>query len=105
MSLDIICRRRDFLRSIEVLFAEKCYDDRLMAVGQPIIFTEQPAALVIPAPTFSLQPEDAQKLMDELWNCGIRPTEGSGSAGAFAAVQDHRDDLRKLLFHTLGVAK
>jgi len=103
MSLDIICRRRDFLRSIEVLFAEKSFNGELLHVGQPLVFTTQENAALIAAPTFSLQPEDAQKLMDELWNCGIRPTEGSGSAGAFAAVQDHRDDLRKLLFHTLGV--
>lgn len=102
MSLDIICRRRDFLRSIEVLFAVKSFDGELLHVGQPLVFTTQERAL-ISEPTFSLQPEDAQKLMDELWNCGIRPTEGSGSAGAFAAVENHRDDLRKLLFHTLGV--
>lgn len=40
----------------------------------------------------------AQLLMDDLWNCGVRPTEGAGSAGALAAVQAHLADMRKLVF-------
>ncbi len=41
---------------------------------------------------------EAQILMDELWSCGLRPTEGKGSAGAMAAVQEHLKDLRRLVF-------
>ena len=40
----------------------------------------------------------AQKLMDELWNCGIRPSEGTGSAGALAATQAHLKDMQRLVF-------
>ena len=40
-------------------------------------------------PTFHLKHEQAQRLMDELWNCGLRPSEGTGSAGALAAVEKH----------------
>jgi len=47
----------------------------------------------------------AQTLMDDLWSCGIRPTEGSGSAGALKAVEDHLDSLRKITFHILKVGK
>lgn len=49
-------------------------------------------------PTVELPQESAQKLMDDLWDCGLRPSEGSGSAGAMKAVQDHLADLRILLF-------
>lgn len=38
----------------------------------------------------------AQELMDRLWQCGLRPTEGSGSAGALAAVEKHLHDLQNL---------
>lgn len=41
----------------------------------------------------------AQTLMDDLWNCGFRPTEGAGSAGAMAAVKEHLKDLKTLLWH------
>jgi hypothetical protein len=50
------------------------------------------------APTFSLQTEEAQQLMDELWHCGLRPTDGSGSAGSLAATERHLKDLQRLVF-------
>ena len=40
----------------------------------------------------------AQKLMDQLWDCGIRPTAGAGSAGAMAATERHLEDMRRLVF-------
>lgn len=47
---------------------------------------------------FKLSRETAQILIDDLWNCGFRPSEGSGSAGALAATQRHLEDMRKLVF-------
>ena len=48
------------------------------------------------AASFPLQETAAQVLMDTLWNCGIRPTEGAGTAGAMAAAQAHLQDLRSI---------
>ena len=45
----------------------------------------------------------AQELMDDLWNCGIRPSEGTGSAGSLAATQAHLKDMRKLVETALDV--
>lgn len=47
----------------------------------------------------SLDKTASQVLMDDLWDCGIRPSEGSGSAGSMAAIKYHLEDIRKLLFH------
>lgn len=49
-------------------------------------------------PTMRLPDESAQQLMDGLWNAGLRPKEGSGSAGALAATQKHLEDFRSLVF-------
>ena len=49
-------------------------------------------------PFLTIELEAAQELMDSLWDCGLRPTEGSGSAGALAATQKHLEDMRKLVF-------
>ncbi len=49
----------------------------------------------------SLRNKEAQSLMDQLWSCGLRPSEGSGSAGALAATERHLTDLQKLCFETL----
>lgn len=50
------------------------------------------------APAISLDTCEAQQLMDQLWQCGLRPTDGTGSAGALAATQKHLDDMRRLVF-------
>jgi len=49
-------------------------------------------------PTFTLRDGDAQTLMDQLWKCGVRPSEGKGSAGQIAAVEKHLADMQKLAF-------
>ncbi|MFZ6654068.1 hypothetical protein [Undibacterium sp. TJN19] len=56
-------------------------------------------------PALCLQYEEAQNLMDELWTCGLRPSEGTGSAGALAATEKHLKDMQAVAFKLLdGVA-
>jgi hypothetical protein len=50
-----------------------------------------------------LRNEEAQALMDDLWNSGIRPTEGAGTAGAMRATERHIADLRAVAFKALGI--
>lgn len=57
----------------------------------------------VESPSLSLSSQSAQRLMDQLWNCGFRPTEGSGSAGALAATQKHLDDMRQIAFTALDI--
>lgn len=49
-------------------------------------------------PTARISTEMAQCLMDDLWGAGLRPTEGSGSAGSLKATERHLDDMRRLVF-------
>ena len=51
-----------------------------------------------PEDTLRVSPTAAQEMMDGLWSCGIRPSEGTGSAGAMAATQKHLEDMRTLVF-------
>jgi hypothetical protein len=62
------------------------------------ILLERCEEMVTAPPSFNLDRMEAQTLMDDLWNCGIRPTEGTGSAGALRAVERHLADLQKLVF-------
>ncbi len=66
--------------------------------AQPVVMESKDDVGVSELPTFSLSYDDAQKLIDELWRCGLRPTEGTGSAGALAATQKHLDDMREIAF-------
>jgi len=66
-------------------------------IAQPIVFSRQKSGLAI-EPCLTLKTAEAQQLMDELWLCGLRPTEGTGSAGAYAAQGKHLEDMRQLVF-------
>ncbi len=77
---------------------DKVFDLREL---EPEDFKEIPAGLREPTAAV-LDKIAAQQLMDDLWQCGIRPSEGSGSAGALAATERHLADMRKLVFETKG---
>lgn len=47
--------------------------------------------------------EQCQKLMDDLFRIGFRPTDGQGSAGQMDAVQKHLLDMRCLVAKKYGV--
>lgn len=47
--------------------------------------------------------DGAQRLMDSLWRCGIRPTEGAGSAGQREALERHLMDMRAIVSERLKV--
>jgi len=49
----------------------------------------------LPPSPLRLTHEAAQMLMDRLWNVGIRPTEGAGSAGAMRQAEDHIATLKQ----------
>ena len=68
------------------------------AIGHPLVLETPINDAVSCEPTFSLSMDAAQTLMDDLWFCGLRPTEGCGSAGALAATQKHLEDMRTLVF-------
>ena len=54
-------------------------------------------------PTFELAVDAAQALMDSLWDLGLRPSEGTGSAGSLKATQNHLADMRSIVAKSLGV--
>lgn len=68
------------------------------AIGTNIVMTTVVDSAVRLEPTFTLSTEQAQVLMDDLWMSGLRPSEGTGSAGALAATQKHLEDMRTLVF-------
>lgn len=90
----IYARRSNFTDSIAVAIV---LEGSKVASAQPIMFKTLEAD-EDPQACFSMSLHTAQGLMDELWDCGIRPSEGSGSAGAMAATQKHLEDMRKLVF-------
>jgi hypothetical protein len=87
-----------YSKGISLFFDEvrggKCYTAGPLQFSEVDLWEESTPSFI----PISLDQTAAQKLMDDLWDCGIRPSEGSGSAGAFAAQGEHLKDMRKLVF-------
>jgi hypothetical protein len=88
--------------SIHLLITETDFEGKRTHLAKSIEMA--PIELHAPTtPTCSLSRESSQLLMDQLWECGLRPSEGTGSAGAMAAVEKHLGDMRKLVSKYSGV--
>lgn len=51
-------------------------------------------------PLVRLDQDEAQQLMDALWEAGLRPVGAAGSAGQLSAVESHLADMQKIVFRT-----
>ena len=67
-----------------------------IAVAKPLTLETIDPEFVMPEPTMTLRMNEAQLLMDELWDCGLRPSEGSGSAGSLRATEKHLKDMQAI---------
>ncbi len=90
--------RAPWWNAIELLVYEK-HGDRLSVARAVQLETVESGAFI--EPTMRLNMTEAQELMDSLWHCGLRPSEGSGSAGAMAATEKHLADMQKIAFTAL----
>ncbi len=86
-----------YARYVELRFFEE-RDGRFFAAKKIEVCDVGDGAYI--EPSALLNKTEAQELMDALWQCGLRPSEGSGSAGALAATQRHLEDMRTLVFKT-----
>jgi hypothetical protein len=95
--LELMAKKEDWSKGISLYARTK---DKPFAVAQPVSFVSQPAGYKI-EPMLCMSYTEAQKLMDQLWDCGLRPSEGSGSAGALAATERHLKDMQRIVFSNL----
>lgn len=97
-NIRIIAERESFGRCIKLFGFMDTDSGRLVA--KPCVIEDRTgdAALAEVQPIVHISMTRAQELMDSLWQCGLRPSEGSGSAGALAATERHLRDLQRLVF-------
>lgn len=96
MQFDVFCSSDKFGRDVRIY--RKCADTAWLA--KPIEWVKRERGSVS-SPCFNLEAdEDAQSLMDALWNAGVRPSNGEGNVGMIGAMKDHLADLRAdVAFH------
>jgi hypothetical protein len=99
----LLCQRAPWSGRIEFLLTQRLESGGKAVVrGSGVVFQTVGEGEEADGPSFSLGEAEAQELMDRLWMCGLRPTEGTGSAGALAATRRHLDDMRRIVFEGDG---
>lgn len=99
--------RAEFGQRIDIRFCVDHPDGNVSVANSVNYSTHDPtdwSQVGRPAP-IGLRMTDAQQLMDELWRAGLRPSEGTGSAGSLAATERHLADMKTIAFHALKIGK
>ena len=95
--IEVRCMRQPWRDGVEVAILDRGHKT---FVAAPLTMVEiEEGAFMEPA--LSLTNQAAQGLMDELWRCGLRPSEGSGSAGSLAATERHLKDMQTIAMGAL----
>lgn len=98
LPIEVMARRENWSDGISIYIRQVIVGNGFR-YAEPVVLKDGVlGAMVDPAMILPIQ--TAQQLMDELWQCGLRPSEGTGSAGALAATQRHLDDMRAIVFKT-----
>lgn len=101
LPFEIMARREDWQEGVS-LYSRQVTVGMGETVAQPLEF-KQRAPGERSGPFVILTIQEAQRLMDELWQCELRPTEGTGSAGSLKATENHLSDMRKIAFKKLNI--
>ena len=94
-TIEIFTQLSPWSKSVEFCVVSR--DGEQFYKAEPLIMKETSPDLIA-EPLFTLSHKAVQSLIDDLWRCGYRPSEGSGSAGQLRATQNHLNDMRKLVF-------
>ena len=98
--IEVFAERRHYGGRIDLVFLSR--ERGATGCAAPLQFKAIEDGETPDEPTVRLNNEQAQALMDELWRCGLRPTDGSGSAGSLAATERHLKDMRTIAMGMLA---
>lgn len=93
LPVEVMARREDWSDGVSIYLRQRTVGVGT-AVARPVVFERLAFDVGIVEPMLRLGIQQAQQLMDELWQCGLRPSEGTGSAGSLAATERHLKDMQ-----------
>ncbi len=103
LNLEIRCHVAPWEKIIKfLLLSNPRYSGDKRYVATNVTFEEYKDGQAL-EPTFKVSHLQAQALLDELWRCGIRPSNGEGSVGQLAATEKHLADMRAIVANKLEV--
>ena len=97
-SIQFYAKMSPFYDRVEIYVRQKIGDK--LAFARSIVLEPMEEGQM-PDPMLEIEREDAQTLMDTLWECGLRPSAGIGSVGQLGAIKNHLQDMQKIAFMLL----
>ena len=97
---EFMARRQDWNSGIALYFRQRTVGNDSMVADRISLVKHAPGTIAEPMMLIEIQ--QAQQLMDELWQCGLRPSEGTGSAGSLAATERHLKDMQTIAMGLLS---
>jgi len=101
LPVEIMARRDDWSDGVSIYMRQRTVGHGTV-IAAPVKMVETPDQSLMIDPMLRIGIQQAQQLMDELWQCGLRPTEGTGSAGSLKATENHLADMKRIAFTLLG---
>jgi len=102
LPIEFMARREDWNSGISIYMRQRTAGEgSKYAATITMVQYDDACYPVIIDPMLRIEIQEAQQLMDELWQCGLRPTEGSGSAGSLAATERHLKDMQAVAYGLL----
>ncbi len=102
--LEIRVQNIPWYGGVQMIFHERGFDNKVVRIGELIMKEYKGVGAVIPPESrVDIENRTAQILIDDLWNSGFRPTEGSGSAGSLKKTENHLKDMRMLVSKIMKV--
>lgn len=99
LPVELMARREDWSEGISIYLRQRTVGHGDSVAAPVTMVRREPGMLA--EPMLRLEIQAAQQLMDELWQCGLRPTEGTGSAGSLKATEKHLTDMQRIAFMLL----
>ena len=96
---------RFYSRSISLHLYERRQNGEISLLSGLQFTTVKEAEVIQPQEEITIPLETAQELIDSLWQCGLRPSEGSGSAGSLKATENHLKDIQELSRRLLSIVE
>jgi hypothetical protein len=72
-------------------------------VAKPVEFERTEPGTAAMTSLLSISDKQAQQIIDELWDAGVRPSNGEGNSGQIGAMKMHLMDMRAIVSQQLGV--
>ena len=96
---ELMARREEWNTGISIYMRQRTVGFGSVVAARVTMIPHESGTMI--EPMMRLEIQQAQQLMDELWQCGLRPTEGTGSAGSLAATERHLKDMQTVAFGVL----